>query len=461
MAINWKNVFEKTRTFIKLTLRKYFSLLLRLTPHQNIAQTVLSYTIFGGILLSLPLMNTTHVSFLDNFFTAAAAVSTAGLQTVNFADSYTFLGKFIILILIQIGGIGYMTFSSFIYLSVSQRHRLRHHQQENLSVEVSIPKTLDISLFLRSAFVFTVIAESIGTAFLFNYFRHHDYTILNALWYSVFHSVSAFCTAGFSLWNNSLENFVDSKTINIVISCLTLAGSMGFIVITDVFNFIRRKTVSISLTTKIIVLVTLAMLSIGTCTLFITSPGLTLWEACFQSIAAMTTSGFNTVNMGLMSSCSLLILIILMSVGGAPSGTAGGMKLTAFSSVLAIVYTRLQLRTRVEVLGRRIPLLRLYAATSTFLLYTLFLLTSIFLLTWTEKLPFLELVFESAAALSTGGLSTGVSAQLSTMGKLIIIGTMIIGRIGVLTFGTALLNSDEDDADEHKEKPVTTEDLAI
>ena len=461
MAINWKNVFEKTRTFIKLTLRKYFSLLLRLTPHQNIAQTVLSYTIFGGILLSLPLMNTTHVSFLDNFFTAAAAVSTAGLQTVNFADSYTFLGKFIILILIQIGGIGYMTFSSFIYLSVSQRHRLRHHQQENLSVEVSIPKTLDISLFLRSAFVFTVIAESIGTAFLFNYFRHHDYTILNALWYSVFHSVSAFCTAGFSLWNNSLENFVDSKTINIVISCLTLAGSMGFIVITDLFNFIRRKTVSISLTTKIIVLVTLAMLSIGTCTLFITSPGLTLWEACFQSIAAMTTSGFNTVNMGLMSSCSLLILIILMSVGGAPSGTAGGMKLTAFSSVLAIVYTRLQLRTRVEVLGRRIPLLRLYAATSTFLLYTLFLLTSIFLLTWTEKLPFLELVFESAAALSTGGLSTGVSAQLSTMGKLIIIGTMIIGRIGVLTFGTALLSSDEDDADEHKEKPVTTEDLAI
>ena len=461
MAINWKNVFEKTHAFLKMSVRKYSLFLLHLTPHQNIAQTVLTYTVLGGVILSLPLMNTTHVSFLDNFFTAAAAVSTAGLQTVNFADSYTWLGKFVVLMLIQIGGLGYMTFSSFIYLSFSERHRLRHHQQESLSAEVSLPKTLDISLFLRSAFVFTIIAESIGTVFLFNYFRHHDYTILNALWYGVFHSVSAFCTAGFSLWNNSLENFVDSKTINIVISCLALAGSMGFIVVTDVFNFIRRKTLAISLTTKLIVLSTLVLLGIGTFTLFVTSPGLTIWEACFQSVAAMTTAGFNTVDIGLLSSCSLLILIVLMSVGGAPSGTAGGMKMTAFFSVMALVYTRLQLRTRVEVLGRRIPLLRLYAATSTFLLYTLFLLTSIFLLTWTEKLPFLELVFESAAALSTGGLSTGTTAHLSVLGKLIIIGTMIIGRIGVLTFGTALLNHDDDDDDDRKDKPVTTEDLAI
>lgn len=460
MAINWKSIFEKTRTFIKNSIRKYLLFVLRLTPHQNIAQTVLTYTILGGIVLCLPLMNSTHVSFIDNFFTAAAAVSTAGLQTVNFADSYTFLGKLIILVLIQIGGLGYMTFSSFIYLSFSERHRLRHHQQESLSAEVSLPKTLDISLFLRSAMVFTIIAESIGAVFLFNYFRHHDYSILNALWYSVFHSVSAFCTAGFSLWNNSLENFVDSKTINIVISCLALAGSMGFIVVTDVFNFIRRKTKTISLTTKIIVLATFGMLAFGTFTLFFTSPGITWWEACFQSIAAMTTVGFNTVDIGLLSSCSLLILIFLMSIGGAPSGTAGGMKVTAFCSVMAIVYTRLQLRTRVEVLGRRLPLIRLYAATSTFLLYTLFLLCSIFLLTWTENMSFLKIVFESAAALSTGGLSAGASAELSFLGKLIIMGTMIIGRIGVLTFGMALLNHDEDE-DEHKEKPITTEDLAV
>ena len=449
----------KTREFIKLTVRKYSLFLLRLTPHQNIAQTVLSYTVLGTILLSLPFMTSARVSFLDNFFTAAAAVSTAGLQTVNFADSYSFLGKLVVLILIQIGGLGYMTFSSFVYLSFSERHRLRHRQQESLSAEVSLPKTLDITSFLHSAFVFTLVAESIGAVFLFNYFRHHDYSVLNALWYSIFHSVSAFCTAGYALWSNGLENFVDSKTINIVISCLTLAGSMGFIVVTDVFNFIRRKTTSISLTTKLIVLATLIILTFGTIILFVTTPGLTIWEACFQSIAAMTTAGFHTVNTGLLSSCSLLVLIMLMSIGGAPSGTAGGMKLTAFFSVVAIMYTRLQLRTRVQVLGRRLPLMRLYAATSTFLLYTMFLLTSIFLLTWTEKLPFLSLVFESAAALSTSGLSTGITSQLSILGKFIIIGTMIIGRIGVLTFGVALLSHDDDEEETPKAKP--TEDLAV
>ncbi len=454
-----RDFLEKTRSFLKSSLRNYSVFLLHLTPHQNIAQTVLTYTFIGTILLSLPFMTNTHVSFLDNFFTAAAAVSTAGLQTVNFADSYSFLGKLIVLILIQIGGLGYMTFSSFVYLSFSQRHRLRHHQQESLSAEVSLPKTLDITSFLRSAFVFTVVAESLGAVFLFNYFRHHDYTVLNAAWYSIFHSVSAFCTAGYALWPNGLENFVDSKTINIVISCLMLCGSMGFIVVTDVFNFIRRKTTSISLTTKMIVFATLLILAIGTLILFVTSPGLTIWEACFLSISAMTTAGYHTVNIGLLSSCSLLVLIMLMSIGGAPSGTAGGMKLTAFFSVISIMYTRLQLRTRVQILGRRLPLMRLYAATSTFLLYTMFLLTSIFLLTWTENLPFLNIVFESAAALSTSGLSTGITPSLSVIGKLIMIGTMIIGRIGVLTFGVALLSHDEDEDDAPPTKP--TEDLAI
>lgn len=457
--MNLREFAQKTRTFIRLSLHKYSVFLLHLTPHQNIAQTVLTYTFIGMVLLSLPFMTSTRVSFLDNLFTAAAAVSTAGLQTVNFADSYTFLGKLVVLILIQIGGLGYMTFSSFVYLSFSQRHRLRHHQQESLSAEVSLPKTLDISSFLHSAFVFTIIAESIGAVFLFNYFRHHDYSVLQAAWYSIFHSVSAFCTAGYALWNNGLENFVDSKTINIVISCLMLLGSMGFIVVTDVFNFIRRKTTSISLTTKMIVFATMVILAFGTLILFVTTPGLTIWEAAFLSISTMTTAGYHTVNIGLLSSCSLLVLIMLMSIGGAPSGTAGGMKMTSFFSVLAIMYTRLQLRTRVQVLGRRIPLMRLYAATSTFLLYTMFLLTSIFLLTWTEDMPFLSIVFESAAALSTSGLSTGITPNLSVLGKLILIGTMLIGRLGVLTFGVALLNHEEDEEETPTAKP--TEDLAI
>ena len=459
--INWREAYARTKEFIKTSLKNYSVFLLKLTPHQNIAQAVLSYTILGCILLSLPFMNTTDVSFIDNLFTAASAVSTTGLNSVNFADSYTFLGKLIVLILIQIGGVGYMTFSSFVFLSFSQKHRLRKSQQEALSAEVSLPNTLKLSDFLWTAIVFTVIAESIGAVFLFNYFRHHNYGLFDAAWYSVFHSVSAFCTAGFALWNNGLENFADSKTISLVISALSLAGAIGFIVVTDVFNFIRRKTKEISYTTKIIAVITTTLVTFGMFTLFVTTPGITLLEAFFQSTTAMTTAGFNTVNIGQLSSCSLLILILLMCIGGSPSGTAGGIKTTAFASVLAITYNRLRLNNRVEFLGKRIPLVRLYAATSTIMIYMVSLFISIFLLTWTENLPFLSLAFESASALGTAGLSTGITMELSVLGKLIIIATMLVGRIGVVTFGMAILGTDEDENDEQDEKPAEREDVAV
>lgn len=458
--IKWRESYTKVKEFVKLSVKKYSLFLLHLTPHQNIAQTILSYTVLGWIVLSLPFMNTTHVSFIDNLFTSAAAVSTAGLNSVNFADSYTFLGKLVVLFLIQVGGVGYMTFSSFVYLSFSQRHRLRRSQQEALSAEVSLPNTLNLKDFLWAALGFTIIAESIGAVFLFNYFRHHNFGLFDATWYSIFHSVSSFCTAGFSLWNNSLENFTDSKTMNLVISCLSLAGAMGFIVVTDLFNFVRRKTKEISFTTKIICLSTLVIVAFGTFMVFITNPTVTWWEAFFQSVTAMTTTGYNTVNISTLSACSLLILMLLMSIGGSPSGTAGGIKTTAFVSVMAIMFNRLRLNNRVEFLGRRLPLVRMYAATSTFLLYLLLLFASIFLLTWTEDLPFLSILFESTSALSTSGLSTGITPQLSWIGKLVIIATMLIGRIGVVTFGMAILAHDEDDDDDH-EKPAETADVAV
>ncbi len=458
MSLNIRATLDKIKELIKVSLKKYSVFLLHLTPHQNVAQTVLLYTFIGWIVLSMPFMTKGGVSLLDNLFTSAAAVSTAGLQTVNFADSYTFLGKLVVLVLIQIGGVGYMTFSSFVFLALAKKHRLRKSQEEALSADIKLPDTLKLSDFLWSALVFTAIAESIGAVFLFNYFRHHDYTLFNAAWYSIFHSVSAFCTAGYTLWNNSLINFADSKTINIVMSLLALAGAVGFIVAADLFNFIRRKTKEISFTTKIIVLTTASLLAFGTFTLFVTTPSLSLAEAFFQTMGASTTAGFNTADISSLSSCSLLILLLIMCIGGSPSGTAGGIKTTAFASVVAIVYNHLRLNPRVEFLSHRLPLQRLYAATSTVLLYGVFLFTSVFLLTWTEDLPFLNILFESAAALSTAGLSTGTTEELSFLGKLIIIGTMLIGRIGVVTFSMAVLSSDDDD---EKPKPVAQADVAV
>lgn len=452
---SWMQAFGAVRRFVRLSLRKYTLFVLRLSPHQNIAQGMLVYTLAGWVLLSLPFMDNGQVGFLDNLFTAASAASTTGLTSINFADSYTFAGKLVALLLIQAGGIGYMTMSSFLYLSFSRR--LRHRHTEVLNTEFSLPRTVRLQDFLRAAVIFTFVVELIGAAFLYNYFHRHGYGAFDAVWYGVFHSVSAFCTAGFSLFPDSLMSFADSKTVNIVISLLSLSGAMGFIIVTDLFNRIFRRTKEISYTTKIIVLFTLGALLAGSFVILLTNPGLSPMAALFQATAAMSTAGFNTVPVASLAPCSLLILMGLMSVGGSPSGTGGGIKTTAATCVLAIVSSHLLGRKHITFLGRQIPLYRLYIATSTFIFYGFLLFITLFLLTWTENLPFLDLFFEASSALATAGLSTGATEKLSALGKLVVIAAMLVGRIGVITFGMALLKRDGDKLEAHVER----EDLAV
>lgn len=455
-AIPWKEIFNTIRSGIKTALKKYALFVLHLSPHQNIAQGMLVYMFLGWIALSLPFMDNGHVGLLDNLFTAASAASTAGLTSVNFAESYSFMGKLVVLLLVQAGGVGYMTMSSFLYLSFS--HRLRRRHTEVLNTEFALPRTVRLHDFLRAVVIFTFLVELIGTAFLYNYFTRHGYSTLDALWYAIFHSVSSFCTAGFSLFPDSFMSFADSKTINIVIAVLSLAGAMGFIVVTDVFNRIFRRTKEISYTTKIIVLSTLATLLIAGFILLLTNPGITVTEALFQATMAMTTAGFNTMPISSLAACSLLVLMALMSIGGSPSGTGGGVKTTAVTCTLAIVSSHLLGRKHITFLGRQIPLHRLYLATSTVLFYGFLLFITLFLLVWTENLPFLDLFFEATAALSTGGMSVGATAKLSVLGKLIVIVAMLVGRIGVITFGLALLKRD---GEEEEEQPAEREDLAV
>ena len=286
---SWRNVWESARKFTHTALRKYAMFVLRLSPSQNILQGMILYTLLGWLALSLPFMDNGQVGLLDNLFTAASAMSTAGRNSGNFAESYTFLGKLVILLLVQAGGIGYMTMSSFLYLSFSRRLRPRH--KEVLNTEFALPRTVRLQDFLRTAIIFTFIAELIGAAFLYNYFHRHGYGAAEAVWYGIFHSVSAFCTAGITLFPDNLLSFADSKTINIVISVLSLAGAMGFIVVTDMFNWLVRRTKEISYTSKIIVVFTLGALLMATFFILITNPHLTVAQAAFQATSAMTTAG--------------------------------------------------------------------------------------------------------------------------------------------------------------------------
>lgn len=415
-----------------------------LSPQQNLLFGFATYASIGCLLLCIPVFQTQPVGWVDNLFTATSAISTTGLVTLSIADNYTWWGQAIILGLIQIGGVGYMTFTSFVMLSF--KSNLTHWHQRVLNSEFSMPKGFRIQDFLRAVIVFTILIETLGAVALFIAFRdagvEHNY----AIWSSIFHSVSAFCTAGFGLYNNSFELFVDNVPVNLILSVLSIFGSLGFIVVTDFWNRVTQKTKAISYTTKIILLVTFTLSTAGTIMIYFFEPSIqhfsasTRWMVSFfQSMTALTTVGFNTVPLSGIVLPVLLVIVLLMYVGASPSGTGGGMKSTTFVALIAIMISRIRGKSNVTFLGKTIPLERMYVATSTFILYSSVLFVATFLLSVTESFSLEQILFETTSAIGTVGLSVDITSSLSAAGKLILVAVMFVGRLGVITFGLAIL----------------------
>ena len=436
--------------------RQYTKFQLALSPQQNVLYGFLSYTVIGWLLLCIPLFHKQPVSLLDNLFIATSAISTTGLVTVSISDSYNWFGQCITLVLVQSGGVGYMTFTSFIMLSM--KSGLTHWHQRILNSEFAMPRGFQISDFIKSVIIFTITLETLGAISLFIVFRQAGVEHNFALWSSIYHSVSAFCTAGFGLYNNSFESFANNAALNTIISILALCGSLGFIVVTDFWNRITGKNKAISYTTQMIFLVLTTLLTVGTIMIYLFEPSLNtvasgdrLITSFFQAMTALTTVGFNTVPLGSFSLSILLIIVLLMYVGASPSGTGGGMKSTTFIALIAIMLSRIRGKSRVSFLGKAIPLDRMYVATSTFMLYASVIFISTFLLTLTDPFPLHSILFETTSAIGTVGLSTGITPQLSSYGKLVLIGVMFIGRIGVITFGLAIL-SRRNQTDERMDK---------
>ena len=421
---------------------KYKRLQISKSPQLNLVWGFFLYTLVGFLLLSIPLFHRTDVAFLDNLFISTSAISTTGLVTVSIFDTYNFFGQFIIMILIQLGGIGYMTLTTY-YLLFTTKRITRWHQKI-IGTEFTMPATIQIKDFIKSVVYFTLVMEFLGTISFYIAFHQEGITGLKGMWFSLFHSVSSFCTAGFSLFNDSFESFSENTLIHWTISVLAIAGSLGFIVITDVWYRIMGKSRAITFTSKIIIYGFIILLGIGTLLFYFTAPLVKasehrLMEAFFQSMTSMTTVGFNTVPIGSLSLPLLLLTIFLMYIGASPSGTAGGMKITTLTAMVAILKSRLLGQKKITFLKRTIPLERLFVATSTFILYTSMIFLFSFLLSFTEQSSFDKILFEVASALGTVGLSTGITADLSEVGKSLIILLMFLGRVGVLTFGFALL----------------------
>lgn len=430
-----------------------------LHPVRLVALGYLSYVLLGWLALSLPFFHVADaVSPLDALFTSTSAVSTTGLATVSTGNAFNVPGQLAILILIQLGGIGYMTFGSFVVLSRSSV--LSERRQQIGKTVFSMPEEFRVDKFIRSVIAFTVIAEAAGACALFVAFSRAG--IDDPAWSAVFHSVSAFCTAGFGLYDDSFEGLRGNVTVNLILGILSYLGAIGFIVCVDAWRCLIGKTSRLTLTSRII-LATTAWLSLAAIALFFVAepsiralpPYERLTAACFQVMTALTTVGFNTIPIGSLSQASLFLIIFLMVVGASPAGTGGGLKTTTISALVGVIRSAILGRTKVTFWGKEIPEERIRVAVASLGFYAGALILGCYLLALTESVPFEQLLFEASSALGTVGLSTGITAQLTPIGKLVLIGLMFIGRLGPLAFGIALFFPSGGPDDRHRE------DLAI
>jgi trk system potassium uptake protein TrkH len=447
------------RNILKKSIHWYKKFRVSKTPQMNLVWGFFLYTIIGFLVLSIPLFHKTNIDFLDHLFISTSAISTTGLVTISVFDSYNFFGQLVIMVLFQIGGIGHMTLTTYFLLFTTRR--ITHWHSKIMGAEFTLPETIKIKDFIKSVIVFTVVMECIGAICFYIAFKQSGMEVMRAIWFSIFHSVSAFCTAGFGLFNDSFESYSGNVFINSIISVLAIAGSLGFIVITDLWYRWSGKSKAISFTTKIVTYGFLILLSVGTLLVFFVEPSVQdsnarFSESFFQAMTAMTTVGFNTISTGNLSLPILLFVTFLMYIGASPSGTAGGMKITTLTAMISVLKSRLLGQKQITFFNRTIPFERLYVATSTFMLYTSIIFIFTFLLTLTEDFEFESILFEVASALGTVGLSTGITGNLSEIGKVLVILLMFIGRVGVLTFGFALLQRKSKDVITSK-----TDDLAV
>jgi trk system potassium uptake protein TrkH len=412
----------------------------RLKPAQLLTLGFLSYVLVGALLLSTPHAQVQDVSLLDNLFNVTSAVSTTGLTTVSVGDSYTLFGQFVLLALFQLGGIGYMTISSFVLLARGKV--LSQSRLGVLRTEFALPKGLDLMHFVRQLVVFTVVIELLGTLALYGEFRAAG--VDRPLWSALFHCVSAFATAGFSLNNDSLERFRGNFTVCATIGILSYMGAIGFIVIQDAWRAVRSRAIQLTFTSKVILIATGLILLISAPLLYFTDnslqqlpPAERATAAAFQIMTASSTAGFNTVSIAGMNASSLVLITIAMIIGASPSGTGGGIKTTTLSSLLAVLLSTLRGRQQIVFWNHEIPLVRILTATASATIYLTFLALGVYLLCLVEQHDFLSLVFEAASALGTVGLSLGITGSLSAKGKLLVTLLMFVGRVGPLTVGLA------------------------
>ncbi len=409
----------------------------------------------GTLLLMMPFSasNGAWTNPLVALFMATSAVCVTGLAVVDPGSYFSFWGQFVLVALVQIGGLGYMTTTTFLLLLVGRRFELRH--KVAIQQDLDRPGLEDSALVIRSIIATTMIFEITGIFLLLPVFVP-DYGWRGGLWFAIFHSINSWNNAGFGLLSDNLIKYHSSILVNLVVPGLIIFGGIGYRVIFEMFLWIRDRVlrkperIVFSLNFKVAISTTLVLLILGTIAFFLAelhnpntlgsmSFGDKLLAAWFQSVSPRT-AGFNTIDISKMTETSLFITIALMFVGASPGGTGGGLKTTTLRVLTSCTKSILQGKEDVELYQRQVPISLILKAVGVLVgsVATVGISTMIISLT-DPDFEFIQLLFEVVSGFATVGLSTGITAKISATAQLVLIPTMYIGRVSVLLVMAAIL----------------------
>ncbi len=437
-----------------------------LNPTRVVVVSFLFIIFLGAFLLWLPISSRDHIftSPLVCLFTATSATCVTGLVQVDTWLHWTFFGQLIILLLIQLGGLGFVSMFSLVAFAFHKRIGLS--QRLVMASALNLSSTSGVVRMVRRALFGTFLFELLGAILLSTRFIP-KFGWLKGIWFSVFHSISAFCNGGFDLMGgysgafSSMSGFTGDPVVLLTLISLILLGGMGFFLWEDIYQTIiqskqyamqdwKKKFRSLSLYSQMAIQIT-AVLILGGSLLFLllewsnpeTLGALPPWQrflnALFQS-TTLRTAGFATLDQSLLEDGSLLISIVLMLIGGCSGSTAGGLKTVTIGVLLLALKDSLKGQDAVVYRGRTIPHSRVFSAMVLLQVVLLLFFLGVFALTITANLPFLPSTFEVASALGTAGLSMNLTTQLNPLSSLLLIVLMFLGRVGILSFSIAFLN---------------------
>jgi trk system potassium uptake protein TrkH len=408
--------------------------------------------LIGAIFLSLPIAHHGHLRFIDALFTSTSAVCVTGLIVKDTPVDFSLFGQFVILLLIQIGGLGYMTAVTF--LAVIRRKKIGHSDRLILQESLNYPGMDGLVRFLKIVFSTIFLIEFIGMVILTLRFWV-DMPLAKAAWFGIFHAVSAFNNAGFSLFSDNLMGYRGDLVINFTIPFLIILGGLGYLVLLELYHYHRGRVLRLSTHTKLVLIMSAVLIVLGM--------GLILsleWNnpksfgpmSSYEKILAAwfasvnyRTAGFNTIDFSTLTDSNLFFATFFMMTGGSPGGTAGGIKTTAVALALIGVWYTLRGSTNAHIFRRTLPQYQINKAYAFIFIASIYVVVSTVILSEVERLPFLRILFETTSAFGTVGISTGnggvlsYSALFSDWGKINIMILMLMGRVGVFAFTVVIV----------------------